>query len=74
MTDYNALLRAELGTWTCAVCGCVNTAGLGYWAFHADEDETPVCRGKCWRKYSAMKAELLALGYWESFYPGLTDE
>lgn len=55
---------------TCAVCGKDDCAGLGYWACHADDDETPVHRGPCWRTYQTLKAEAKVLGLWESLYPG----
>lgn len=59
---------------TCVICGCVDHGGNGRWAFHADDDCTPVCRGKCWREYSKLKAEAKALGFWESLYPGLVED
>lgn len=60
---------------TCVVCGRNDHAGLGCWAVHFDDpnDNTPVCKGKCWQAYqSKKKAEvaerdlLEALARWGS--------
>ncbi len=45
---------------TCAVCGTIDNGGNGRWACHFDTDCTPVCKGKCWRIYSARKAQATA--------------
>lgn len=41
--------------WTCAVCRGEGMAGIGLWAAHADLDQTPVHRGKCWETYQRQK-------------------
>lgn len=46
---------------TCVICGFEGHGGLGYWAWHADEDVTPVCTGKCFRAYFERKLALRAL-------------
>jgi len=69
--DDNARMLKLLGLWECYVCGRKDTAGLGYWASHTDDDTTPVHTGPCFRTYSKAKVERKALEHWAVLYPGI---
>jgi len=50
----------------CVICGRTACGGIGVWACHFDTDTTPVCKGACWRTYTANKQAAETEAIWLS--------
>lgn len=50
--------------WACVICGEVDPAGLGHWAFH--EGDEHVHRGRCWAAFRESKAIEAELERWQA--------